>query len=55
VKCFVRRHRQRRPEVVDVLEHPPGKEGQVDYFEGPLTLDPDTGRQRHRGLTDDPS
>ncbi len=47
VKRFVRRQRgRRRPEVADVLEHPPGKEAQVDYFKGPPTLDPSTGRWR---------
>jgi transposase len=46
VKRFIRNERKRRPEVVDVLEHPPGKEGQVDYFEGPPTLDASTGRWR---------
>lgn len=46
VKRFVRRQRQRRPEVADVLEHPPGKEGQVDYFEGPPTFDASCGRWR---------
>jgi IS30 family transposase len=30
VKRFVRGLRGRRPEVVDVMEHPPGKEAQVD-------------------------
>lgn len=46
VKRFARRLRGQRPEVVDVLEHPPGEEAQVDYFQGPPTLDPTTGRWR---------
>ena len=32
VQRYSRRLRRRRPEVADVMEHPPGKEGQVDYF-----------------------
>src|SRR5487761_1541715 len=45
VQRFVRGIRGRRPEVVDVMEHPPGKEAQVDYFQSPaLALDPITGK-----------
>jgi transposase len=39
VMRFVRKLRRRRPELVDVMEHPPGQEAQVDYFQGPLTWD----------------
>ena len=46
VKRFVRRLRQYHPEVADVLEHPPGQEAQVDFFQGPPTLDPEKGRWR---------
>jgi transposase len=35
VKRFVHGVRGRSPEVADVMEHPPGKEGQVDYFKSP--------------------
>ena len=28
------------------MEHPPGDEAQVDFFQGPPTLDPDSGRWR---------
>jgi transposase len=46
VKRFVRRLKRERPEVADVLEHPPGQEAQVDFFQGPPTLDPERGRYR---------
>ena len=46
VKRFVRRLKRVRPGVAGVLEHPPGKEAQVDYFQGPPTLDSHTGRWR---------
>ena len=47
VQRFVRGLRGRRPEVADVMEHPPGKEAQVDYFQSPaLALDPMTGKWR---------
>ncbi len=47
VQRFVRGIRGRRPEVVDVMEHPPGKEAQVDYFQSPaLALEPITGKWR---------
>jgi len=39
VMRFVRKLRRRRPQLVDVMEHPPGQEAQVDYFQGPLTWD----------------
>lgn len=46
VKRFVRTIKHRRPEVAAVMEHPPGEEAQVDFFQGPPTLDPATGRWR---------
>ena len=46
VKRLARQHKRQWPEVADVLEHPPGEEAQVDYFDGPPTLDPATGRWR---------
>jgi len=46
VKRFVRRLKRRRPEVAAVMEHPPGEEAQVDFFQGPPTLDPDSGKWR---------
>src|SRR5579862_1954841 len=45
VMRFVRTIKRRRPEVADVLEHPPGEEAQVDFFQGAPTLD-STGRWR---------
>jgi transposase len=46
VMRFVKTIKRRRPEVADVLEHPPGEEAQVDFFQGPATLDTNTGRWR---------
>jgi len=46
VKRFVRRLKRRRREVVAVMEHPPGEEAQVDFFQGPPTLDPESGKWR---------
>jgi len=46
VKRFVRRVKRSHPEVADVLEHPPGEEAQVDFFQGPPTLHPESGRWR---------
>jgi len=46
VKRFVRKIKRRRPEVAAVMEHPPGQEAQVDFFQGPPTLDPGSGRWR---------
>lgn len=46
VKRFVRRLKRHRPEVAAVMEHPPGDEAQVDFFTGPPTLDPSSGRWR---------
>jgi len=46
VKRFVHKIKRRRLEVVAVMEHPPGDEAQVDFFQGPVTLDPTNGRWR---------
>ena len=46
VKRFVRGVKRRRPEVAAVMEHPPGEEAQVDFVQGPLTLEPESGRWR---------
>jgi len=46
VKRFVRRIKGAHPEVADVLEHPPGQEAQVDFFQGPPTLNEESGRWR---------
>jgi len=46
VKRFVRRIKRAHPEVADVLEHPPGQEAQVDFFQGPPTFDSTSGRWR---------
>jgi transposase len=39
VKRFVRRLKRQQPKLVEVLEHPPGEEAQVDFFQGPPTFD----------------
>jgi transposase len=36
VQRYVKRLKRRRPEVADHLEHPPGEEGQVDFFGAPV-------------------
>jgi transposase len=46
VKRFVRKIKRTRRDVADVMEHPPGEEAQVDFFQGPPTLDPTSGRWR---------
>jgi transposase len=46
VRRYVRRLKQRQPKLVDVLEHPPGEEAQVDFFQGPPTFDAAQGRWR---------
>ena len=46
IKRFVRRIKRTRPEVAGVMEHPPGKEAQVDFFRGPATLHAESGRWR---------
>ena len=40
VKCFIRKLKRRRSEVSAVMEHPPGDEAQVDFFQGPPTSTP---------------
>jgi len=46
VKRLVRRLRRERPDVADILEHPPGQEAQVGFFRGPPTFDEERGRWR---------
>ena len=46
VRRFVRRLKRQHPKLVDVLHHPPGEEGQVDFFQGPPTFDQAQGRWR---------
>jgi transposase len=47
VQRYVRRLKQQRPEVADVMEHPPGAEAQVDYFQAPSpTFDAGRGQWR---------
>ena len=46
VKRYVRRVKRAHPEVADVMEHPPGQEAQVDFFQGPPTLHEESGRWR---------
>jgi len=46
IRRFVRGLKRSHPEVAGVMEHPPGKEAQVDFFQGPPTLCPKTGRWR---------
>jgi len=46
VKRFVRQLKRRRPEVAGVMPHLPGKEAQVDFFQGPPTLNPADGHWR---------
>ena len=46
VKRYVRRLKESHPEVAGVMEHPPGREAQVDFFQGPPTLHPKEGRWR---------
>jgi transposase len=43
VKRFVRQLKRRHPEVAAVMPHLPGKEAQVDFFQGPPTLNPADG------------
>jgi transposase len=45
VQRYVRRLKQQRPEVADVMEHPPGAEAQVDYFQAPV---PDLRRRERQ-------
>ena len=46
VRRLVRRIKRQRPEVKDVLQHPPGEEAQVDFFQGPPTFDASRGTWR---------
>lgn len=46
VRRFVRALKRARPEVADVLEHPPGEEAQVDFFRGPPTFEAGRGEWR---------
>ncbi len=46
VKRYVGRLKRTRPEVAGVMEHPPGREAQVDFFRGPPTLDRESGKWR---------
>ena len=46
VKRFLREIRRHRPEIAAVMEHPPGEEAQVEFFQGPPTLDSASGRWR---------
>jgi len=46
VRRYVRRLKHAQPTLVDVMEHPPGEEGQVDFFQGPPTFDEAQGRWR---------
>lgn len=47
VQRYVRRLKKQHPEVADRMEHPPGEEGQVDFFKSKATVpDPITGRRR---------
>lgn len=50
VKRFVRALRHIDPEQFDRLAFAPGEEAQVDYGEGALTRDPETGRYRRPRL-----
>ncbi len=34
MKRLARRIKREHPDVADILEHPPGQENQVDYFQG---------------------
>lgn len=44
VRRFAKRIKRGRPELADVMHAAPGEEAQVDFFQGSLTLDPETGR-----------
>src|SRR5205823_2326173 len=46
VRRYVRRLKQQHPKLVDVMEHPPGEEAQVDFFQGPPTFHETQGRWR---------
>src|SRR5207244_6778957 len=47
VQRYVKRLKRRRPEVADHLDHPPGEEAQVDFFESrALVFEERSGRWR---------
>lgn len=47
VQRYVRRLKKSHPEVADRMEHPPGEEGQIDFFKSKATVrDPITGSRR---------
>jgi transposase len=51
VKRYVRRLRgAQRPEARAVIVTPPGEEAQVDYGDGPMVRDPETGKYRRTRL-----
>ena len=39
VRRYAQRLKRQHPKLVDVMEHPPGEEGQVDFFQGTATFD----------------
>jgi transposase len=48
VQRYVRRLRRRHPEVADRMEHPPGEEGQIDFFKSKARVrDPHTRSWRY--------
>ncbi len=48
VQRYVHRLKRRHPEVADRMEHPPGDEGQVDFFKSKAAVrDAKTGRCRY--------
>jgi transposase len=47
VQRYVRGIRGARPEVADVMEHPPGAEGQIDFFRSPALVLDGEGKWRH--------
>lgn len=46
IKRFVHHLKQRCSEVASVMDHPPRKEAQEDFFKRPLTLHPTDGHWR---------
>lgn len=48
VQRYTRRLKGRHPEVADHMEHPPGDEGQIDFFKSKAPVrDPRTGRRTY--------
>jgi len=48
VQRYVHRLKRRHPEVADHMEHPPGDEGQIDFFKSKAAIrDPRTGRRQY--------